>query len=106
MTHEQIIDSMKVLAARLSLAVYFRYLTVEWNEIRNAPIYKIWENKPTYRKGIDDYGYDWEAWNGGPDDETWIGAFSGKAITGTSLGALPKDTDWSSLIVENKEREA
>ena len=105
MTHEQIIKSLKTLAARLAPSIWFRYLTMEWNDVTNCPVIKTWENKPSYEHGWDDYDYEWEGWKPEDEDEIFVCMINAECLTGTSIGALPKDTDWSKLIISNENRE-
>lgn len=99
------IENLKVLAARLAPTIWFRYLTLDWCEITNSPRVKLWENKPTYDSGCDDYGYEWEGWQPEDKDEIFICMINAENLVGTSMGALPKDTDWSKMIVGNANRE-
>ena len=102
MTHEQIIDNMKTLAARLSATISFNYVTIEWNQVTECPVAKLWYNKPSYEHGWDDYDYEWEGWQPDESEETFITMINTEYLVGTSLGALPKDTDWSRLVIRSK----
>jgi len=99
------IENLKALAARLAPTVWFRYLTLEWNEVFACPVAKLWNNKPKYEHGCDDYGYDWEGWQPTGDDDTFVCMINTEYLVGTSMGALPRDTEWSKLIVGKEDRE-
>ena len=93
------IENLKVLAARLAPTIYFNHLTMEWNDVINCPVVKLWENKPSYEHGWDDYDYEWEGWQPNIEDETFVCMINAEHLTGTSLGGLSKNYDWSKMII-------
>ena len=100
---EQTINNLKVLAARLAPTIYFRYLVMNWGQSRNAPVIKLYENKPVFCYALSSPHENHSSWEGENGDKP-ICIMNAENLVGTSLGGLSVDDDYSEFIVSNKER--
>lgn len=97
---EVVIQEMKALAARLSLAIDFNYMTISWSEGLNSPIVQLWYHKPVWKTGIDDYGQDYACWSGQDNWSGW-GVIDSRAVRHSQvLATLPQETDFSKFMIK------
>lgn len=100
--NEEVFNRMKALAARLSLIVNFNWVTMSWSDGLHSPIVQLWEKRPVWRSGVDDYGEDYACWVG-KDQNNW----GGWGILDTRiirqdpvLASLPQETNFSDFILK------
>ena len=99
---QKVIKAMKVLAARLSLAIEFNYMTISWSEGLKGPLVQLWAHKPTWETRIDDFGEDYAGWKGKTETD-WLnwGVLDARLIRQDSILAnLPQDTDFSKFLIK------
>ena len=104
---ERNMNNLKVLAARLAPTIYFRYLVLDWSNSCDAPVVKLFENKPNYVivLSFTGVGGDMSHWEGGENEKHPVAIINAEDLVGTSLGGISKDTDFSQFIVSNPDRE-
>ena len=100
--NEEVFNRMKALAARLSLVVNFNWMTMSWSDGLHSPVVQLWEKRPVWRSGIDDYGEDYAGWVG-KDQNNWggWGILDARIIRQDSvLASLPQETNFSDFILK------
>lgn len=102
MNEELALNCLKRICKDLSPLIWFRYITVEWNDFRGWPVVDLWEKRPVYKHGVDDYGEEWEGWQSQSSKKSFIAMISTEFLMST-LGACPKDLDWSKLIIDREK---
>jgi hypothetical protein len=104
---EQTLNNLKVLAARLAPTIYFRYLVLDWSNSCDAPVVKLFENKPSYAWVITEMPKVFLShWEGNGKEEKYpLCIINAENLVGTSLGGISKNTDFSQFIVSNPDRE-
>lgn len=106
MEQKNTLSNLKTLAARLAPTIYFRYLVLDWSNSCNAPVVKLFENKPNYVVQLPSFTMDiMSHWEGGEDERFPVAIINAEDLVGTSLGGISKNTDFSQLVVSNPDRE-
>ena len=102
--YKEITGEMKELANRLDVSLNFNYVTLSWSDSLNRPIVQLWYQKPTWKRGIDDTGYEYAGWSSS-DEIGWTGwgvLDSGIFKGELSIVSLPETAKFWEYIIERK----